>query len=330
MALNSTPYYVKFVRGTKTAYQNLVKNNGISNDTLYFVYDNTSSQTGVLYLGTKLIGGSDEESVTELSKLLDVELSGHTAGSILVFNGLKWVNSTLQEAIRTDKSLTIDELTGQLGISGFKTAAVGQVPQMSEDGAISWTSVSNLTEIQAINQALTNLQNDKANAADVYTKTQADEEIAKRIAAAEHLSRKIVPSKEAIDLNAADAEQFIYLVYRQDATDDNSYDEYMVLDGKVEKVGNWKVDLSQYSTTEQIAETYVTKVEFNTTTGNLSDRIGSVASQAETNAQNILALMAFDAKVGKMDDLIFNDVSYTTLIDQVNDLTERLTWEEIE
>lgn len=325
MALNSTPYYVKFVRGTKAAYQNLVKNNAVSSDTLYFVYDNTSSQTGVLYLGTKLIGGSDEESVTELSKLLDVELSGHTAGSILVYNGVKWVNSTLQEALLTDKSLTIDELTGQLGISGFKTATVGQVPQVNADGAISWASVSNLTEIQTINQNL----NLKANAADVFTKTETTEEIAKAITNAAHLSRKIVPSKDAINPGAADAEQYIYLVYREDAVNDNSYDEYMVLDGKVEKVGDWKVDLSDYSTTQEIADTYVTKTEFNTKVGSIEGNISTLTGKVETNTENIQALFEYDAKVGNLDNLIFNDVSYTTLVDQVNDLTNRLTWEEI-
>ena len=46
--------YVKFYRGTQTAYNNLLLKN---DDTLYFVYE-TDANTGKLYLGSKLIAGA--------------------------------------------------------------------------------------------------------------------------------------------------------------------------------------------------------------------------------------------------------------------------------
>jgi len=49
--------YVKFERGTIAAYNNLKTNNKLNNDTLYFVYESSDSETGKLYLGTKLISG---------------------------------------------------------------------------------------------------------------------------------------------------------------------------------------------------------------------------------------------------------------------------------
>ena len=68
--------------------------------------------------------------------------------------------------------------------------------------------------------------------------------IAEAVAAADHLQRKIVTGVDAIDPDADDAEKFIYMVPKTGSDEDDVYDEYMVLDGAVEHVGNTKVDLS--------------------------------------------------------------------------------------
>lgn len=68
--------------------------------------------------------------------------------------------------------------------------------------------------------------------------------IASAVAAADHLTRKKVASVDAIDPAAEGAEKFIYMVPKTGSDEDDQYDEYMVLDGAVEHVGNTKVDLS--------------------------------------------------------------------------------------
>lgn len=68
--------------------------------------------------------------------------------------------------------------------------------------------------------------------------------IAAAVAAADHLQRKKVASKDAIDPAAEGADKFIYMVPKTGSDEDDLYDEYMVLDGAVEHVGNTKVDLS--------------------------------------------------------------------------------------
>ena len=78
---------------------------------------------------------------------------------------------------------------------------------------------------------------------------QSAEEVAAAVAAADHLKRKIVESTEGIDLAAADAEQYIYLVKNGDV-----YDEYMVVGGALEKVGDWEVDLTGYVKEEDLQE----------------------------------------------------------------------------
>ena len=78
------------------------------------------------------------------------------------------------------------------------------------------------------------------------SKFQTDTEVAAAIAAADHMKRKIVNSTADIDLEAADASQYIYMVKKGSTKTGDKYDEYMVIDGALEKVGDWEVDLSNY------------------------------------------------------------------------------------
>lgn len=78
------------------------------------------------------------------------------------------------------------------------------------------------------------------------TETQVSTAISKAVAAADHLKRKVVNSTADIDLKAADASQYIYMVSKGTAGEADKYDEYMVIDGVLEKMGDWGVDLSGY------------------------------------------------------------------------------------
>lgn len=66
------------------------------------------------------------------------------------------------------------------------------------------------------------------------------------VAAADHLQRKIVTAVADIDPAAEGADKFIYMVPKTGPGEDDLYDEYMVLDGKAEHIGNTKIDLSGY------------------------------------------------------------------------------------
>lgn len=78
------------------------------------------------------------------------------------------------------------------------------------------------------------------------SKFQTDAEVAAAVAAADHLQRKKVTGIADIDPSAVGADKYIYMVPKTGSDSDDLYDEYMVLDGKVEHVGNTKVDLSGY------------------------------------------------------------------------------------
>lgn len=88
--------YVKFLRGTPSAYEKLANKNA---DTLYFISE-PEAATGMLYLGSKLIAGGISSDLT-LSDLKGITLSEDiAAGQILVYDSEKgWVNADLEEAI---------------------------------------------------------------------------------------------------------------------------------------------------------------------------------------------------------------------------------------
>lgn len=76
--------------------------------------------------------------------------------------------------------------------------------------------------------------------------------VAAAVAGAAHLQRKKVASKDAIDLAAQDADRYIYMVPKTGGKNGDKYDEYMVLDGELEPVGDWAVDLSGFAKTEDV------------------------------------------------------------------------------
>jgi hypothetical protein len=69
------------------------------------------------------------------------------------------------------------------------------------------------------------------------------------------LRRKIVSSILDIDKDADDAHLYIYMVPTGLQEDDDKYDEYIIIEGALEKVGSWEIDLSNYATKELLKET---------------------------------------------------------------------------
>ena len=137
MAIN----YVKFMRGTQALYNSLATKDS---DTLYFVYESASSETGKLYLGNKLISGSSSNPSGNISlaDVADIALNGQTDGDLLVYDEAegKWVNMPVAEA------LSVPVMTGATatddGISGLVPVPVAgdQLKFLRGDGT--WATVS--------------------------------------------------------------------------------------------------------------------------------------------------------------------------------------------
>ena len=147
-----------------------------------------------------------------------------------------------------------------------------------------------VSQIGSINESVSSIEGNvekvkedlekKADADKVYTIEEADAAITAAIATMEHLSRKIVSSigdiQDDIDKNVANLERTIYLVPALEGLSQDIYDEYMVINGTIEKMGSWETNL----------EGYLTKDEFNT-------EIAKVATKEEL-AKKV------DAELGKV------------------------------
>ena len=108
------------------------------------------------------------------------------------------------------------------------------------------TKVEDLVTTGGEPNVIIGIQNNGTDLDIASKKVDIGPSIAAAVAAADHLKRKIVTGVDAIDLAADDADQYLYMVPKTGSDADDVYDEYMVLNGTVEHVGNTKVDLSGY------------------------------------------------------------------------------------
>ena len=214
-----------------------------------------------------------------------------------------------------NKSITVSD--GVIGITGFAAATENQQPRKKADGTIEWytpdtSTVAGLSQtvgqhtqqISTLNEQMTTVQGDittinstladKANSADVYTKQQTDDKISAAISSvykpAGSTTFASLPAPAANVLgnvyNVTDAftttDQFVEGAGKSYPAGTNVA---IVLVGEDYKydVLSGMVDLSNYSTTDEIAQTYATKNEV--TTG-LSGKVDKVeGSRLMTDAE---------------------------------------------
>lgn len=329
--------YVKFVRGTRKAWDSLTPAQ-ITDDTLYFIYETPDASTGVLYLGDKQIGGTNGtvEIPANLRDLHDLNLDEVIPnGNILVYDGSssKWINSSLDELINVNELINFNELifdldeNNTLTLLGFKEAAVGTIPQKDKNGSLTWVKYVPVETIEDIQNQIDAIQGEvETKLTEGQVKTLISQEIAK----VDRLSYEKVEDLD--DALAKLEENKIYLV-PVEGSEDNKYDEYMVIDGTLEPVGSFTVDLSDY----------VTVTTFNSTVGALEESIGK-------NTQDISTLNGLVATMGTKVETLTTDVNTlttefnnfkavvgdlsaftaeNTLVEQVNYLTKQLEWQEI-
>lgn len=285
MALLPTNDYVKFVRGSKSAF-NALQNK--ADDTLYFIYDSADKSTGSLYLGSRLIGGTGSAASSSLGDLKDIVISTVGDKQILIYNEntQSWENGSIKDIISVDDKSIVKTTVGTLSLKNFVTAEIKSLAYKKEDGDLGWITPT---------EAVTILN--------VYTK----DEINKKFN--QSLTRKKVNSVSDIDVNAADAESYIYLVPNTSGT----YDEYIVVNKQLEKVGDWTTNLDDYVTKTEVGTLVTEKVN-----AVVQEKIGDLSNFGGKNPTLI-------ATIGNLSS--FN--AEHTLVDKVNEIDGRLKWSEI-
>ena len=187
--------------------------------------------------GVTILGSFDTEEELKLAHPTgEIGHSYLVAGSLYVWSTTEndWVN--------------VGNIQGPKGDKG-DTGETGPKGETGKDGAPGKSAYEYAKEA---GYAKTESDFAQKLAAENYTKNEVDDLITSLIAKANHLQRTIVQSSLSIDPNAEGAENFIYMVPKSDSLSEDHYDEFMVIDGKVEKVGDWAVNLDGYATEEYV------------------------------------------------------------------------------
>ena len=156
--------YVKFLRGTPTAYGNLSTKDA---DTLYFVAE-TDASSGLLYLGTKLISGDTGGAggTTSLNQLTDVFFNGELKNkSFLMYENGAWTNKTALDIVTMILPSFVGATSTNDGVAGLVPVprAGDQGKFLSGDGT--WVTVQGsipqetLTTIDQLVIDVSNLEN---------------------------------------------------------------------------------------------------------------------------------------------------------------------------
>lgn len=195
------------------------------------------SDDGVITVG---VDGITIEVVDNTLSLVGYADAPEGAQLVKTADGLGWIkpdNTIITELAETVEGLAeeVDELK----------ALVGSEAQYDENG-------DKIADASGLIAAVQELEATKANAADVYTKEETNTAINSAVTNAAHLKRIKVDSKDDINVAANDADQYIYMVPTGLQEDDDKYDEYMVFEGVLEKVGSWEINLSAYATKEDL------------------------------------------------------------------------------
>lgn len=156
--------YVKFLRGTPTAYVNLSTKDA---DTLYFVAE-TDASSGLLYLGTKLISSNTGGvgGATSLNQLTDVFFNGELKNkSFLMYENGAWTNKTALDIVTMILPSFVGATSTNDGVAGLVPVpkAGDQGKFLSGDGT--WVTVQGsipqetLTTIDQLVIDVSNLEN---------------------------------------------------------------------------------------------------------------------------------------------------------------------------
>ena len=200
--------------------------------------------------------------------------------------------------------------------------------------------IENIEELLNADSALNTQLSNKADKTSVYTKKETEDKINELISNSQHLIRKIFNSKEEAEAFISEINNptdYVYLIKNNSVTADK-YAEYLYIDGALEPVGSWDVNLDGYVTEEKLETALSNKVdtsvvsELEKTISSNTGKIDSLISRTNTNEQSIVTLTE---SVSDLTELLnssyitkedFNK-EITLVKDDLTEVKEAVTWE---
>lgn len=163
-----------------------------------------------------------------------------------------------------------------------------------------------------------------------YTKAETDA----AIAAAATIKRKIINDISDINVNATDAEKYIYMLSIINSENGNRFEEYIVVEGKVEKLGSQQVNLDNYATKEevnnqaglissldQIVKELNSKVVIHET--KITENVNSINQLNELVNSHTTSINDITSQLSSLSQ------SINTQSEEIDRLQDILTWKEI-
>lgn len=255
--------FVKFSRGLISQYNSLSQKD---QDTLYLVYESTSSTTGSLYLGNKLISSVGTDSIN-LSNLTDISMPAELEDGMLlqyISTTGKWEARPIEDVLSdyegtsSGSSIPVVDSLDSISNPHENDIVIAGTELFIYDGS-EWQplTVSDLEDRVSNLETKVGVEADTESgqaATGLYKKLEdlrsdLQTEITNSIANAQHLRYQVVNEISEIDLSDEDATaNIVFLVPKspEDAHNDDGYDEYFVTNGALEKIGSWDADLTGY------------------------------------------------------------------------------------
>lgn len=325
MSIPNTPY-VKFLKGSIKAYEAAIAAGTVKDDTLYFIFNDDNKTTGSLYLGfTKISDGS----VLDAEILVDsISIENSENGLSLKDYGkkyYKYVAATENSESRYELvEGWIAGLEPRVGITGLEWYEPNPTTIDGLDRRLI-TAEENINSANAALQGLNGVVQDLDNS--------IESRIATAVASSTLLSIKIVNNIEEIDNDIANPEinatKFLYMV-----PNNGSYDEYVVVNGIKEKVGNTEISLSGYATEAYVnnaIKDLATAASVNALSKTVEELTGSYETLVNTLDDLNSEIGTLKNKGSEIENTLNSEIatliaSDTALSNRIDELDNRMQW----
>ena len=258
-------------------------------------WDGTQYVTVVKATGQTISGAGDNNTLATTKAVVDyvaAQIAGQDIGSLVT-------------RIETAEG-EIDTLQGQMTVvqgegEGSIKKALSDAKAYADSLAPNYAAAEHtheMDDVTGLNDALAT-KADKATTlagygiTDAYTKGEADSAIATAVANADHLKRTIV---EALpDVGEAD-EHTIYMVGDGEGEGNQKYEEFMLVNGAFEKIGDSAVDLTDYALKTEVEA--AKQEAISTAATDATQKANTAEQNAKTYADGLIAgLDVTDAEV---------------------------------